>query len=54
MLEVVFSDSAGGCLMLAQRFGEGKHCGTVGVLFSKEDGTEPTKKEWDEVARRKE
>jgi hypothetical protein len=44
MVEIVFSDSAGGCLKLAQHYGEGKYRGgAVGVIISHSDGSKPTK-----------
>lgn len=46
MIEIVFSDSAGGSLKMAQHYGEGKYCsGAVGVIISHSDGSKPTKAE---------
>lgn len=46
MIEIVFNDSAGGSLKLAQHYGEGKYCsGAVGVIISHSDGSKPTKAE---------
>ncbi|HHW00876.1 MAG TPA: DUF1835 domain-containing protein [Clostridiaceae bacterium] len=44
MIEIVFSDSAGGSLKMAQHYGEGKYCGgTVGIIINHSDGCMPTK-----------
>ena len=52
MVEIVFSDSAGGCLKLAQHYGEGKYCGgAVGVIISHSDGSKPTKTEIENAQR---
>lgn len=46
MLEIAFTESAGGGLKLAQRFGKGKyHSGCIGVILHHEDGSEPTQEE---------
>lgn len=48
MIEIAFTESAGGGLKLAQRFGKGKyHSGCIGVILHHEDGSEPTQ---DEIA----
>ena len=46
VIEIVFSDSAGGSLKIAQHYGEGKYCGgTAGVIINHSDGSKPTKAE---------
>lgn len=46
MIEIAFTESAGGGLKLAQRFGKGKyHSGCIGVILHHEDGSEPTQEE---------
>jgi hypothetical protein len=46
MVEIVFSDSAGGSLKLAQHYGSGEYCGgAVGVIINHSDGSKPTKAE---------
>ncbi len=46
VVEIVFSDSAGGSLKLAQHYGKGAYCGgTVGIIVSHSDGSQPTKAE---------
>ena len=45
MLEILFSDSAAGSLLVAQRGGQGIIGGAVSVIISHEDGSKPTKKE---------
>lgn len=46
MIEIVFNDSAGGSLKMAQHYGEGKYSGgAVGVIISHSDGSKPTKAE---------
>lgn len=41
MLEVTFSESAGGSLRLAQTFGKGKRMGASSVIFFSDDGSQP-------------
>jgi hypothetical protein len=51
MIEIVFSDSACGSLKIAQHYGKGKYQGgSIGVIVSHADGSEPTQEEL-EVAR---
>lgn len=46
MIEIAFTESAGGGLKLAQRFGKGKyHSECIGVILHHEDGSEPTQEE---------
>lgn len=45
MLEILFSDSAAGSLLVAQRGGQGFIGGAVSVIIFHEDGSKPTKKE---------
>ena len=56
MMEIVFSDSAGGSLKLAQHYGEGnyKAAGCMGVIVFHADGSRPTKEEIAEAQRRAE
>lgn len=56
MMEIVFSDSAGGSLKLAQHYGEGsyKAAGCMGVIAFHADGSRPTKEEIAEAQRRAE
>lgn len=52
MIEIVFSESAGGSLKMAQRFGEGRYQnGAMGIFISHEDGREPTVDELEEAKR---
>lgn len=52
MIEIVFSDSAGGSLKMAQHYGEGKYCGgAVGVIISYSDDSKPTKAEIENAQR---
>ena len=52
MVEIVFSDSAGGSLKSAQHYGEGKYYGgAFGVIISHSDGSKPTKTEIKTVQR---
>jgi len=53
VIEIVFSDSAGGSLKIAQHYGDGEYCGgTVGVIISHSDGSEPTKADIEKVQRK--
>lgn len=46
MIDIVFGESAGGSLKLAQSYGKGKYAGgCVGVILSHSDGSEPTQEE---------
>ena len=46
MMEIVFSDSAGGSLKVAQHYGAGSyHSGCIGVIVCYEDGRQPTGEE---------
>lgn len=55
MIEIVFSDSAKGSLVLAQSYGAGKYRGgCIGVLLSHSDGSEPSQEEIDEFTRKAE
>jgi hypothetical protein len=46
VIEIVFCDSAGGSLKLAQHYGKGKYrSGSAGVIISHSDGSQPTKAE---------
>ena len=46
MIEIVFSENAGGSLRVAQGYGKGKYCGgAVSVFIRNTDGTEPTEEE---------
>lgn len=46
MIEITFTESAGGGLKMAQSFGKGKYRkGCVGVILHHEDGSEPTPEE---------
>lgn len=48
MIEIVFSDSAGGSLKMAQRYGEGEfEQGAIGVIANREDGEKLTEEELD-------
>lgn len=52
MIEIVFSDSAGGSLKLAQHYGKGKYRGgSAGVIISHSDGSQPTKAEIEKAQR---
>ena len=52
MIEIVFSDSAYGCLKMAQSFGKGEYRGgCMGVILSKKDGSQPTQAELEEAQR---
>jgi hypothetical protein len=52
VIEIVFSDSAGGSLKLAQHYGEGKYCGgAVSIIISHSDGSKPTKAEIENAQR---
>lgn len=55
MVEIVFSESAGGSLKVAQSYGRGKYGGgCVGVILSHKDGSRPTEEEISEAQRRAE
>lgn len=55
MLEITFTESAGGSLQMAQTFGKGKfHGGCVGIFISHGDGSEPTVAEIEEETRKAE
>ena len=55
MIEIAFTESAGGGLKLAQRFGKRKyHRGAIGVIVHHEDGSEPTQEEIEEAQRKAE
>lgn len=55
MIEIIFGESAGGSLKLAQSYGKGEYCGgCVGVIVSHKDGSKPTKEEIAEAQRRAE
>ena len=46
MIEIVFNESAEGCLKVAQSFGKGKYRGgPISVFIRKKDGSEPTEEE---------
>jgi hypothetical protein len=45
MIEVLFSDSACGCLKFAQHYGKGDWNGAVSVLVSHHDGSKPSEEE---------
>lgn len=46
MVEIVFGESAGGSLKVAQSYGKGKyHGGCFGVIVTHEDGSKPTQEE---------
>ena len=52
MIEIVFSESAGGSLKIAQHYGEGGYPGgCVGVILSHADGSEPTPAELEAAQR---
>lgn len=53
MIEIVFSESAGGSLKVAQNYGKGEYrAGCVGVIVSHKDGSKPTREEIAEAQRR--
>ncbi len=55
MIEIVFSDSACGCLKVAQNYGKGKYHGAVtSVFLSHKDDAEPTAEEIQEAQLRAE
>jgi len=55
MIEIVFSESAGGGLKVAQSCGKGKYIGScVGVILSHKDGSRPAEEEIAEARRRAE
>ena len=45
MIEIDFSESAGGSLKVAQHFGEGKYRGVSTVILGHSDGREATQEE---------
>lgn len=46
MIHIVFSESAGGSLKIAQHYGKGKYQeGCIGIIISHADGSKPTKEE---------
>lgn len=45
MIEVVFNESAGGSLKVAQHYGKGKYRGVSSVFISHSDGRQPTEEE---------
>ena len=49
MIEIVFSESAGGSLKVAQRFGEGKYRGVSTVIIGHSDGSAPTQEELEQA-----
>lgn len=49
MIEIVFSESAGGSLKVAQHFGEGKYRGVSTVVLGHSDGREPTQEELEQA-----
>lgn len=49
MIEIVFSESAGGSLKVAQRFGEGKYRGVSTVILGHSDGREATQEELEQA-----
>ena len=49
MIEIVISESAGGSLKVAQRFGEGKYRGVSTVIIGHSDGSEPTQEELEQA-----
>lgn len=55
MLDIAFTESAAGGLVMAQSFGRGKYqSGCIGVILHHEDGSEPTQQEIQEAQRRAE
>lgn len=51
MLEVTFTESAGGSLQLAQAFGKGELQGSVSVIFMSGDGSQPAPAELEKAQR---
>lgn len=51
MIEVVFNESAGGSLKVAQHYGKGKYRGVSSVFISHSDGRQPTKEEIENAKR---
>jgi len=49
MIEIVFSESAGGSLKVAQHFGEGKYRGVSTVILGHSDGREATQEELEQA-----
>lgn len=49
MIEIVFSESAGGSLKVAQHFGEGKYRGVSTVIIGHSDGSVPTQEELEQA-----
>ena len=49
MIEIVFSESAGGSLKVAQHFGEGKSRGVSTVIVGHSNGTKPTQEELEQA-----
>ena len=49
MVEIVFSESAGGSLKVAQHFGEGKYRGVSTVILGHSDGREATQEELEQA-----
>ena len=49
MIEIVFSESAGGSLKVAQHFGEGKYRGVSTVIVGHSDGAKPTQEELEQT-----
>lgn len=49
MIEIVFTESAGGSLKVAQHFGEGKYRGVSTVILGHSDGSTPTQEELEQA-----
>ena len=49
MIEIVFSESAGGSLKVAQHFGEGNYRGVSTVILGHSDGREATQGELEQA-----